>query len=566
MIESIKENFERNRITRVQFLNIFKKLLIFLSVSYTITWAVLGYTNATRFSVLFLLVVIATFLFNKPKHQFLNSVCLSTTFVLIIMIIVSVTGGLTSPFIIWFIVPVYVATSLLGIYGTVGSAIATIFFFLLITYVEFNLEAINEIEVKYYSLLFTISFLSAVLLIAFFASRNNIQIEREVSNQKEMRFKAETINKELVAKRKEQDTLLSIVSHELRTPAATLSMLLDPEDINTMNLDQPLITKTMNHLMDVLNDMRMVKEPEIILEIPKRKVYVDQSIEDAIQLVSSYVETKNIIVNFNNPSTERVLCLVRDKLIKQIAMNLIKNCVNHSEASVLDISIKKDITGNEGLFTITFSDNGKGIPEYRKKSLFQPFKKDRNESSGSGLGLHLSKKFAKEGLNGDLNYIETTKPGATFQLSFKAEIVEEEPIESVKLKEENISVKPSLKGIQILFAEDNLVISMLTKKILETNGAIVHSAKDGEVALELFKKHPIDLVLTDIFMPNLDGYGLTKSLRDLGFKGQIIGCSAASIGDEVDELLNCGADKVFIKPLPEDEFLHYVNEKVLKHQ
>ncbi|MEN8966526.1 MAG: response regulator, partial [Polaribacter sp.] len=63
--------------------------------------------------------------------------------------------------------------------------------------------------------------------------------------------------------------------------------------------------------------------------------------------------------------------------------------------------------------------------------------------------------------------------------------------------------------------------------------------------------------------PKINGYELTKQLRAFGFKGQIIGCSASTMGDEVDKLIAAGANKVFAKPIQFNDFLIYIKKFIL---
>ena len=160
-------------------------------------------------------------------------------------------------------------------------------------------------------------------------------------------------------------------------------------------------------------------------------------------------------------------------------------------------------------------------------------------------------------------YITQDGNGATFELVFLVEKATKEVVR--KTEEKVMSEAISLAGLTVLLVEDNMVISMMTQKLLEAKGASVLNAKNGEVALAMYKDNPaaIDFVLTDIFMPKLNGYELTAQLRNLGFKGEIIGCSAASIGEEANKLIAAGANKVFVKPLQIEDFLSYIQEHIL---
>ena len=108
---------------------------------------------------------------------------------------------------------------------------------------------------------------------------------------------------------------------------------------------------------------------------------------------------------------------------------------------------------------------------------------------------------------------------------------------------------------KVLLAEDTPTIRMLSTKLIESQGASVAAAEDGEKALEIALNKDFDLVITDIFMPNMDGYELTRSLRENGYTGPIIGVTAATIGEERDKLIAAGANAAIGKPLTKEKLL-----------
>ena len=561
ILSRVKQNFQKHLKTRVEFLIFFQLIMLLVTATYIGVFVFIGSYYSAIISTFFTVFLVATFFLNKPKHYFFSAALLVVTNSLEPVTTVVLSGGLDSPYLIWLFVPIYGASFLLGKIGTIFSTIASLFFFTLLFAFNEEVQVFNELDPTYYQLMFYLSFLFAASLMGVLAGINIFSMEKEADAHKILRENAEELNRLLVEKSEEQDKLLSIVSHELRTPAATLSMLLNPKDIAANTLNITSINDNMHHLMDVLDDMRMVKEPEIILETPLNKVYVRDVLENALHLVTSYLENKDLVVDIHESNTTRTLCVFRDKLVRQIAMNIVKNCINHSSATQLDIHIDKKITSEAVSFSIRFTDNGQGIPDHKVATLFTPFVKGVEKSSGSGLGLHLSREFAQKGLHGNLTYRKNSPTGAIFELEFTA--LKAEKTSTDILQETTPITNNSLKGLTILLAEDNLVIALMTKKLLEEQGATVLDAKDGEVALTLFKSNSIDVVLTDIFMPKINGYELTKALRTLGYKGQIIGCSAASIGEEANELIASGADKVFIKPLKVEEILRYLKDNII---
>jgi len=107
----------------------------------------------------------------------------------------------------------------------------------------------------------------------------------------------------------------------------------------------------------------------------------------------------------------------------------------------------------------------------------------------------------------------------------------------------------SLAGKRVLFAEDQLTLQLLTKSLLEKAGAKPTLASNGVEALMAYEAQPFDLVLTDAMMPEMDGYELSRTLRQRGFDGPIVAVTAAVIGDETAKLKEAGVDVVLAKPI-----------------
>ena len=94
---------------------------------------------------------------------------------------------------------------------------------------------------------------------------------------------------------------------------------------------------------------------------------------------------------------------------------------------------------------------------------------------------------------------------------------------------------------QILIVEDDKELSQLFQKVLEKNGYQVKSASDGALALEILDKEYIDLIISDIMMPVMDGYELVSELRSAGYQIPVLMITAKVYGDNVFE--KCGINR-----------------------
>jgi two-component system capsular synthesis sensor histidine kinase RcsC len=110
-----------------------------------------------------------------------------------------------------------------------------------------------------------------------------------------------------------------------------------------------------------------------------------------------------------------------------------------------------------------------------------------------------------------------------------------------------------LKGLRVLVAEDNPTLQLLTKSVLQKREATVDVAADGIEAINYFNTTSYDLVLTDFMMPNMNGCELAQALRSNGFSGPIIGVTAATVGQEREDLIEYGVDAALSKPLNLEE-------------
>ncbi|MDD1509314.1 ATP-binding protein [Pseudomonas sp. CNPSo 3701] len=107
--------------------------------------------------------------------------------------------------------------------------------------------------------------------------------------------------------------------------------------------------------------------------------------------------------------------------------------------------------------------------------------------------------------------------------------------------------EPKLQ-LHVLVAEDNLINQLILRDQLEELGCTVALSRDGVDALSLWHAGDFDIILTDVNMPRMNGYELTKQLRELGCTQPIVGATANAMLDEADRCLNAGMDDLLVKP------------------
>ena len=348
---------------------------------------------------------------------------------------------------------------------------------------------------------------------------------------------------EQVNRKRELETLLerqrsmfAILGHELRTPTAAINMLAgDTASPKALLLDQ--IHDVSEGLLTVLEDLRVVIAPDRAAEYKPVSKSPKDIIERAIAPLSPLAHRQGISLEIRSHLDESNY-QIHEQLLRQSVTNLVKNAIVHSQGTQIQVNFAMNTEQTEVKFIV--EDDGTGLPSQMIETMYEPFVKGDNSTEGSGIGLFVAKEMA-ERMQGELTYSQSALGGAKFTLTF--------PVKRSQQAEPRAAIRADLTGLRVLLAEDDLLIRTLTHQTLGRAGAQVTVAEDGKVALAKFESGQFDLVLTDIMMPELDGFGLTRAIRRQDQRTPIIALTAAVLGEETDRIQDLGATAVLPKPI-----------------
>jgi CheY-like chemotaxis protein/HPt (histidine-containing phosphotransfer) domain-containing protein len=183
---------------------------------------------------------------------------------------------------------------------------------------------------------------------------------------------------------------------------------------------------------------------------------------------------------------------------------------------------------------------------------------------GTGLGLTISKRLAKL-LGGDIDVISTPRKGSTFSLTINggpregAELIERLDDSVLQALPELPTVAAgSLRG-RVLLAEDGEDNQELLSAHLRMAGAEVEIAPNGRIALEKARGGAWDVILMDMQMPELDGYGAAASLRAMGIETPIVALTANAMAEDRAKCLAAGCTEYLAKPVERQLLLEMVS-------
>ena len=393
-------------------------------------------------------------------------------------------------------------------------------------------------------------FVSVLSLLAVQQRKNALLAELEVTLTDQVE-QLENSSKKLNEQSERQKQMFAVIGHELRTPVASISMLLDDAELSSEH-KLSSTREISKNLLNVLEDLRVVVAPDRALEAKWQIEEPARLIERAINPLKPLVQSQGFSLEFSVQASGQYE--FHAQALRQILTNLVKNAAIHSKGSRIAVRFIIEESAAEIFGQLVVEDDGVGIPAHKLSQLMRPFEAGQ-ESMGSGLGLYITSELAKVA-KGDLVHSDAPLGGACFTYTFGMNSVVCQRV----VQTHEVS---SLQGLQILLAEDDVLIGTLTQKQLGAAGAQVTWAKNGKEALEAFQQGSFNVVVTDLMMPELDGLGLIKALRaDLGCDLPVIAVTAAVIGEETDELIRSGASDVISKPISVDKLC----ESLDKHQ
>jgi len=312
------------------------------------------------------------------------------------------------------------------------------------------------------------------------------------------------------------------LAHDIRTPLSLiispLSLALERNDfskqtreaINTANHNGKRLSQIINQLLDfekiALNKVKLDLTP----------VQVEEVLDELCQNFVPSIEEKSISFTQNFQHNNMVLCLDREKF-DRIIFNLLSNAVKYTDEGG-QISVSTYIKNNK--FTVSISDTGIGIPKEQHTYIFEHYYRATNAVNsnvvGSGIGLLLTKKLV-ELHNGKLSFESEAGRGSVFSVSFPISLQCSEKLEK-EVPYISEFGKLAARGTKerkpkLLIAEDH---KDLLKHLTESLNADYHiyEAANGKEALDLTREVFPDIVVSDVMMPEMNGYQLCYKLKN----------------------------------------------------
>jgi PAS domain S-box-containing protein len=366
-----------------------------------------------------------------------------------------------------------------------------------------------------------------------------------------------------------QEQFLANMSHEIRTPMNGIqgmtTLLLETHLAEGQKEFVDIIKRSADNLLVIINDIldfSKIKAGKLTIE------KIDFRLEDILDNVKAVfihrVDKKGLSLHMEIDPAIPQLLKGDPYRLNQVLINLIGNAIKFTGQGGIHVKVnlQEQTTENaELLFTV--ADTGIGIPADRLHDIFDNFSQAGLDISrkygGTGLGLAISKQLLQL-QGGSISLISEEGKGSVFSFRISYGVSEREEPGAVTAA--GISDHSQLlAGRRFLVAEDNEVNQKLVEYVLTRAGGIVELADNGQQAVDLLRQDQgYDLIIMDLQMPEMDGYGATRIIRDeMELQIPIIAMTATALIGEQVRCLDAGIDEYMTKPFDFNELYKKIN-------
>ena len=414
-------------------------------------------------------------------------------------------------------------------------------------------------------------FLFGVLIYLFVnSSINQIKSKHKISlQQKEAQ--------QLKALDELKSRFFSNITHEFRTP---LSLIISPveqmqqnvHDASFVKRNLSVVQRNAQHMLRLINqllDMSKIESGNMKLSFSRGDIKVFA--EECAQSFKSSAKEKNIALKFDAFAPDEEYLFDAEKMEK-IIYNLLSNAVKFTpDNGSIDVYLSiKHVNDLNNQLLLKVTDSGIGIDEEHLPYIFNRFYQIDTSATrkyeGTGIGLALVKELVQL-MNGTIEVKSEIGSGTTFNLFIPVQkaTTEQVPqwnktslsgIVKVIITDNETRIETDVKNISplILVVEDNEELRAFISESLQKNYRTI-SAANGKQALHIATEELPDIIISDVMMPEMDGYALCKKIKSNITTDHIaiILLTAKTAHESVMEGLTSGADDYITKPFHFDE-------------
>jgi len=397
-----------------------------------------------------------------------------------------------------------------------------------------------------------------------FIRQNKISLELQV--EKKNKRQQQRLNESKI-------NFFTNVSHELRTPLSLIfghlhSIVNDRAELTdnlTQQLSSMLIQATkMNRLIDQVLDIRKIEAVDEPLELSQ--IVLHKWVESFLGQFKPLLNQKGIEIKCNSIPEISLVC--DEGKLENILSNILANAIKYSPFNGI---ILVEVFEHQQGISFRISDDGPGVAENELEKIFHSFYQAKNHKNGTGIGLAFSKRLV-EIMGGQIKCENKLEGGALFTIFLPVEklhanqiVNNEEDVDSDI--SDDVPDLDELKGLRILIVEDD---AELNKFLCDSLSSVseVFSTVDGVNGWRLINEKLPDVIISDVMMPNMDGFELCNKIKNEISLKHIPVLLLTAKSDEQNRITGykSGADSYLCKPFSIDMLYHRLINLIIKRR
>ena len=406
--------------------------------------------------------------------------------------------------------------------------------------------------------------LGALVLIRIYYTRRNVRRQQQHIQAFEREKERELYNAKI--------SFFTNIAHEIRTP---LTLIKGPlENIlgrqmtdRSMAEDLIVMDRNTNRLLDLTNqllDFQKIEKERLSLNLTRQNV--TDIVEETFYRFSSSAKQQHKTFELD-PGEGAIHAQVDREAFTKILSNLMNNALKYSETM---IRVGLSVTGDA--FRVTVTNDGEVVPPEMREAIFAPFFRHtrKEESTGTGIGLALSRSLAElhhgtlaMEADTELNVFVLTVPLCRQEAEAVVETVSAEDAESISDERGD----PGWEAYSVLVVEDNPEMCAFIRRQVSESYSVL-TAGNGVEALELLEKNYVNVIISDIMMPKMDGIEFCRQVKtDLRYSHiPLILLSAKTNLRSKISGMDAGADAYVEKPFSSDYLLSVIANLIKSRQ
>lgn len=374
---------------------------------------------------------------------------------------------------------------------------------------------------------------------------------------------------------KAKTSFLFNMSHDIRTPMNAILGFTDlakkhPNDPDRLRDYLHKIQSSGNVLMSILNSiLEMARIESGSMDLEEQAVDLEEIGEALFSVFQTQMEQKGIHFTMDINIQHRYVYEDQTK-IREIFLNILSNAFKYTESGgKVHILLEEMPSDREGyaVFKTQISDTGIGMPPEFLDRIFDEFSRERNSEKnnieGTGLGMAIVKRLV-DLMEGKIEVQSEQGKGSVFTITISHRIASEDDVASGAVQQD---LNNDFTGKRILLAEDNDLNAEIASEILSDVGFEVERAGDGQICVDMLSNQPAhyyDVILMDVQMPNLNGYGAAKKIRNLNDKEKaaipIVAMTANAFDEDRREAIASGMNGHVAKPIDVSKLMEKLAE------